>query len=375
ADRRPGAVRDLPGDQADEDRGGEGRCTRDDLERQVAEADAPPLEGAARHIRRQLQLALDLLDRLLRDDEHRLRDRLEEQLRPVGLPLRDRPEEELPEVGGLRAVRRDDHVRVGGDRIRERELLRRIDDREGVRRVRLLVARGRREDALEARRRVLAGLVLHREVAQVVVERVGDVDVADRAGRLRDAACDAGAAALPGADGPVDGDAGAVLRLPRRARGRQEVGEVVGRARVVRAVDDRDLRARQADALVQPLDRRIVPLRDLAYEDLRQGCAVHVQQVLHAGQVVDDGGRGERPRDLNASLAGRELIRRERRVARAEVDRAVRHGGDAGTGADAAVLELVPVRGAERGRPLLDERLHERAARTGDRDAAALRRG
>ena len=90
------------------------------------------------------RLALDLLDRLLGDDEHRLRDRLEEQLRPEGLPLRDRPEEELPQVGCLRRLRRHDHVGVGRDRIRERELLRRVDDRELVRACRrLLVARSR----------------------------------------------------------------------------------------------------------------------------------------------------------------------------------------------------------------------------------------
>src|SRR5581483_9910885 len=48
---------------------------------------------------------------------------------------------------------------------------------------------------------------------------------------------------------------------------------------------------------------------------------------------------------------------------------------DSGTGADAAVLDRVAERMTERRSPRGDERLHERAARAGDRGVAALRRG
>jgi hypothetical protein len=54
------------------------------------------------------------------------------------------------------------------------------------------------------------------------------------------------------------------------------------------------------------------------------------------------------------------------RVARAEVDGAARDCGDAAAGADAAVLQRVAVRRAERVDPLRDERGDERAARAGD---------
>src|SRR5438067_1796667 len=76
---------------------------------------------------------VDLRDRLLRDDEDRLRNRLEEKLRPGLLALRNRPEQELAQLLRLRRLRRHDHVGVGRDRIGQRELLRRVDDRERVR--------------------------------------------------------------------------------------------------------------------------------------------------------------------------------------------------------------------------------------------------
>jgi hypothetical protein len=44
-----------------------------------------------------------------------------------------------------------------------------------------------REDSLDSGRRVLAALVLDREVLELVLQRVRDVDVADRPGRLETA--------------------------------------------------------------------------------------------------------------------------------------------------------------------------------------------
>ena len=46
-DRRPGAVDHLPDDQPDEDGRRGGRRAGDDLERDVAETNPPPREGAA----------------------------------------------------------------------------------------------------------------------------------------------------------------------------------------------------------------------------------------------------------------------------------------------------------------------------------------
>ena len=200
--------------------------------------------------------------------------------------------------------------------------------------------------------------------------RVRDVDVADPAGRLAHGCGDAGAAARAGPAGPVDGDAGAEPRLPREADAQEVVGEVVRRARVVGAVDGRDLLRRQRDARVELLDRRVVPGRDLAREDLRQRRAVHVQQVLRAVEVVDHRGGREGPRDLRAALAGGELVARERRVAGAEVDRAARDRVDAAARADRAVLDLVAVGRANGRNPLRDEWGDEAAAGPGERGAA-----
>src|SRR5207253_2231972 len=125
------------------------------------------------------------------------------------------------------------------------------DDRERVVRVRLLIARRGGEDPAEAGRRVLARRVLHREELEVVRLRVGDIDVADGTRRLPDRRRDAGATARTGSRRPVDSDAVTGARLPGGADAREVVREVERRAGVVRAVDDRDLRARDRDALVE----------------------------------------------------------------------------------------------------------------------------
>src|SRR5581483_311803 len=56
-ERRPRAVDHLPGDQEDEHGRGRRRDAGDDLQQQVAQADAPPLEGAAREVLRQISRA------------------------------------------------------------------------------------------------------------------------------------------------------------------------------------------------------------------------------------------------------------------------------------------------------------------------------
>src|ERR1700730_6032397 len=81
-------------------------------------------------------LALDLLDRLLCDDEDTLRNRDEPEGRRVFalLSVRHSPEEELLQVGRLARLERHDHVGVRRDRIGERILLWGVHDRERVRR-------------------------------------------------------------------------------------------------------------------------------------------------------------------------------------------------------------------------------------------------
>src|SRR5207247_6689003 len=154
------------------------------------------------------------------------------------------------------------------DRVRELVALRRVDDVHLVGGGDALNGPGRSRDPAQTRGRVGAGGVLHRHELQVVLERERDVDVADRSGRVRDDAGDAGAALATLTGRPVRVDADADLRLPAAADGRQVVREVVGRAAVVAPVDRRDVGRGQGCLRVQRLDRGVVPLLDLPEIDL-----------------------------------------------------------------------------------------------------------
>src|SRR5207248_7558385 len=107
----------------------------------------------------------------------------------------------------------------------------------------------------------------------------------------------------------------------------------------------RDLQVRQGGLRVERLDRRIVPVRDLAHVDLRDHVAGEVQVrvlgKLETGEVVRDRGACERPRDLDAAVARVELIGRERSVGGAEVDGARGYCRDARARANRAVLNRV----------------------------------
>src|SRR5262249_17800121 len=152
---------------------------------------------------------------------------------------------------------------------------------------------GRSRDPAQTGRRVLAVPVEDAREAQLVLQRVRDVDVGQRTLGLRDDTGDPGA--TPGTDArrPLRVDTDADLGLPLGAGGRWEVGEVVRRPGVVRAVDRRDLRARQVALRVDGLDLAVVPARDLAEVDLRQQRAVQVHDAVQTRQVVRDRGRRE----------------------------------------------------------------------------------
>ena len=203
---------------------------------------------------------------------------------------------------------------------------------------------------------------------QVVRDRERGVRVADRPGRVRDRRRRRPAFPLaPDAGRPVHRLSDAELRLPGGADRREVVGEVVGRARVAGAVDGRDLQVRDRRLRIEGLDRGVVPVRDRAHVDLRDHVAGEPQVGSRGhrqpGNVVVDSGAGERPRDLDAAVARGELIRGQRRVGGAEVDRAVRDRLDAAAGADRRVLDRVVERRAEGRCPDRDERRDERASR------------
>src|SRR5260221_3177358 len=130
-----------------------------------------------------------------------------------------------------------DRPRVGVGRVRDRDLRLLALEVAPVGRVEAVRGLGGR---VEARLDVLARRVLHDAVADLVLDRVDELDVADRARGALHGTGDAGVAGATHAARPVDGRCGADLRLPVGADLREVVGEHAGRARAVRAVDGRD---------------------------------------------------------------------------------------------------------------------------------------
>ena len=83
----------------------------------------------------------------------------------------------------------------------------------------------------------------------------------------------------------------------------QIVGEVEGRARTVGAVNDRDRLRRQLRIRIELLDRRIVPLGDLAEEDVGERRTVEDEVAgLHAVDVHDRDDRAHDHRPLRQTV-------------------------------------------------------------------------
>ena len=88
-------------------------------------------------------------------------------------------------------------------------------------------------------------------------------------------------------------------------------------------MDDEDRLIRQGCAGVERCDRGVVPLGDLAQEDLADGVPIEVQ-VGDSWNVVDHHDRAERRWDVQHFRSGRKLrdLRTlQRRVGRPEIDR------------------------------------------------------
>ncbi len=92
---------------------------------------------------------------------------------------------------------------------------------------------------------VIAGRVLDLRDGHLVLRGVDQLDVAEGAGRLLDLAGDAFIALGAEAGGPFDGGIGADLGLPVRADLAQVIGEDVGGAAAIGAMDDDDVGVRE----------------------------------------------------------------------------------------------------------------------------------
>src|SRR5690606_7436760 len=129
---------------------------------------------------------------------------------------------------------------------------------------------GRGGEGLVVRFDPVAGRVLQRRVGHVVLQRIGQLDVADRTLDLLHVGGHALVALAADAGRPLQRGAFADLGLPVVVDLGQVVGEVEGGARTVRAVDDADLAIGQRHARVERGDGRVVPGGDLAEEDVAQ---------------------------------------------------------------------------------------------------------
>ena len=139
--------------------------------------------------------------------------------------------------------------------------------------------------------------------------------------------------------------------------GGQVVGEVGGGAGVIGAVHRGDLEVRKLDARVQGRDGGVVPVGDLAAEDLGDGGGVELQ-VRDARDVEGDGDRGNVDRDVNGAvgaalvLGAGELVILEVGIGAGELGRAVEDRLASGAGTVRGVLHSCAlVRGSEVGLP------------------------
>src|SRR3954468_10375722 len=255
----------------------------------------PAAISSARRDRR--AVAGQAIDLLLGGGVDRLRERGVLELLRHALTIAERVVEEaldqlrlLLGQAGLAHVLVDEEERARGDRVGL--IAGRVDRAEAqVVRHRQAVAgcRGR----LQRRRDEVAGLVLQVREREAVREGVGLLDVADRAVVLLDAGGDAVVALGAGARRPLDRlvDAGAVLPLGRVVG--EECREELRRSRLVVAVADRN---RLVGYLLSRVGRGgggVVPVLDVAEEDVRDGLAVELEPLVDALDVVGHGDGAE----------------------------------------------------------------------------------
>src|SRR5262249_4591000 len=166
-----------------------------------------------------------------------------------------------------------------------------------------------------------------------------ELDVAERARLLLHLARDALVPLAAESDRPVHGRAAADLLVPLGADLREIVHPNVRRAASVRPVNHDDRLTRQRHAGVERGDLRVVPLGDLAQEDVREHLARELE-LRRIRQIVGRDDRAEHGRDVQELGRRRlELFIAHRAVGGAEVDRARGHLLDAAAAADRLVVE------------------------------------
>ncbi len=201
---------------------------------------------------------------------------------------------------------------------------------------------------------------------ELVLLRVGILDVADRALGLLDVVGNALVALGADADGPLDGGRRADLGLEVAVHFGEVVREHGRGARAVRTTHDGNGLRGQLRVRVQLGDRGVIPLGDGAEEDLRQRVAVEDEGARgHAFEVHDRHDAAHDHRELDEAVL-LELFTLERRVGCAEGHRLGLDLLDAAARADRLVVETDVGLFFVGVRPLRIDRVGE--ARTGARD-------
>ena len=165
-------------------------------------------------------------------------------------------------------------------------------------------------------------------------------DVADRTPAPLDAAGDAFVAASGhGNAGPIHDLANARSLAPSLADRAQVAGQRVGGAAAVLAGDQRDGLFRELDIRVERLDARIVPLADLAGEDVGVNFPAKLQRPFHVRQIVGEhDGAGGGWNQSGARLRLLDLLVVQGRIAGAKIDGVIQE--QLGTLAAAYILVL-----------------------------------
>src|SRR4030095_10203809 len=253
------------------------------------------------------------------------------------------PRKELERLAGCGRISRllvDEDPRCS--RHRPRLIARLIGEDHAVPGLRLPVGIGRRGlECFRARRHRLAGLVDHLGKDQPVLLGVSVLDISDRSLGVGDIIRNAFVTFGANPNRPLHRGVDADLRLPIRAHIGQVVHKVVGSARTVRTVHDRDRLTWQLRTRIKLLDRWIVPGLDFAEEDLGECRTIDGEFARLDAFEIDDRNYGTHDGGKLCKADLVKLFTFKRRVAGTKGDRLVSDLLNAAAGADRLIVKAV----------------------------------
>src|SRR5205085_3663768 len=122
---------------------------------------------------------------------------------------------------------------------------------------------------------------------------------------------------------------------------RKVLSEDCGRAATVGTMYDSDVVGGKLDAGIVSADLRIVPLRDLAEENVGEHFGRKTQRLIQRRQVVSNDDRAQDSRNVeNLARRGLQILILHRRIGSAEVNRLLPELLDAATRSDRLVVDL-----------------------------------